>query len=370
MCPDDFWIIAQRVLIFEEPTCKWLHIKRALNRIARKQHNAETHAGRLPYFSEHSFPRSKQVASQILSILFAAEEMERLQLQAFERWQPHAQVLGLDKENNGALLPVMKVQSSKCSWLNLISNLAIPWHWLVTLGPWLDNAKATFIIDYLDSLASYKELPASAKQWQQLSADFKMSVMRSRATLPGNFLPNRIILVEGATETIILPALAKCFGIELSAAANMIVACGGAGHMVRKYTQLKDVVSIPIFCLLDRDAEEQRLMLTNHLRPQDRLYFLEDGEIEDIFQLEFFVYILNRYLNSLPFSYGTSQSINPEDLEESLSRTSSLEKLWRRRELGKFDKVGFADFVANNISRQAISDDGRSLIKSLSEHGV
>ncbi len=183
------------------------------------------------------------------------------------------------------------------------------------------------------------------------------------------FPSNLIILAEGVTEIILLPWLAKNNGLDLNAAGVMLLSAGGANQVVKKYFQLKETVAIPIFCLLDHDAQVQANEIKGVLRSRDNLYVLESGEIEDLFKLESLISLLNAYLVDLPHISGYSSPISSEDFLSNSNRSTVLDKLWRERDLGKFDKVGFAKFVADSpCHAQEISLDGRMLLESITAH--
>jgi hypothetical protein len=215
-----------------------------------------------------------------------------------------------------------------------------------------------------------------------MSRFFHKSLKQWQTKLPGHFLPDLIVLVEGPTEIILLPLLALRLGIDLNALGAMLIAAGGANQVAKKYVQLRETVAIPIFCLLDHDAEQQRSLIASQLRPEDHLYTLKEGEIEDLIRIDSFVPLINRYLATVQYGASGLKPVEESDFEPGLSRTAVLEKLWRQRNLGKFDKVGFAKFIAEASERgtiagttsqamagslavHEITPDGRLLIKTL-----
>jgi hypothetical protein len=272
----------------------------------------------------------------------------------------------INGDDHQYLEPYLFVESNKRTWVEFISLTSVPWHLLMESGPWHSDARASFMVECFSWLKDKNYLSKDKEQWQELSANFRELVLRWRATLPGSFLPNFIVLVEGTTEAVLLPGLAKCSGVDLNSYGAMLIAAGGANQVARKYMHLKQMVSMPIFCLLDRDAQEQRQLITGNLRPEDCLYVLEDGEIEDVLKLGSLVPFLNDFLDSLPFPPGYCQPIQPTDFHQGMGHTAILERLWHERKLGKFDKVGFAKFMVDKLSsHEPISGDGHRLIKSL-----
>jgi hypothetical protein len=175
-----------------------------------------------------------------------------------------------------------------------------------------------------------------------------------------------VILVEGLTEQILLPGLAIVCGLDLAAVGALIVPAGGAKKLARQYLRLKDRINLPIFCLFDGDAQVWAEKVRSALRQKDHVYILADGEIEDIVQLEFFVNQLNRYLTDDCLN-DADRLVAVSDFSSEKRRTFILDQIWRQRQLGKFEKVKFAQIITGALcSRDAISADGKQMLSKLS----
>ncbi|PWU00676.1 MAG: hypothetical protein C5B53_03685 [Candidatus Melainabacteria bacterium] len=379
---DDSWPVAQRLLLFEEPALKWLNLKRWLKRSALRQElltgaktDQTTQFARLVESQWANKPTSEKQLNRTLTALFAIEESKRFKKRAFERWRQHCdQELGAGKE-----LPApFQMGPEVVAWIEVISYFSPPWRVVAETGSGSEDPRGRFLIALLDQIPSGN---AKTINWQELSLFFQETLKQWRTRLPGNFLPDLLVLVEGATETILLPLLALCLGIDLNALGAMLIPAGGANQVAKKYTQLKETAAIPIFCLLDSDAEQQKNLIASQLRPEDHLYTLKEGEIEDLIRIDCFVPLINRYLAAAQYGALGLKPVQESDFEPSLSRTATLERLWRERNLGKFDKVGFAKFLVEE-SKAAVSEgasqavtgvlagheitpDGRLLIKTL-----
>lgn len=304
----------------------------------------------------------------MLTALFAIEESKRFLPPAFERWRQHCDQDLADSNCLG------KIQPEVAGWIEVLSSYSPSWRLVAESGSGSQDTRIQFI------WALMADLPSNARNLEELSPIFETALKRWRAKLPGHFLPDLLVLVEGATEAILLPILALRLGIDLNAIGAMIIPAGGANQVAKKYAQLKEFVAIPIFCLLDRDAEQQRDMIASQLRRSDHLYILKEGEIEDLIRIDTLVPLINRYLASAQYAALSLKPVQESDFEPGLARTTVLEKLWRQRNLGKFDKVGFAKFIAggseadDRTAHQAtpgplevheITPDGRLLIKTL-----
>jgi predicted ATP-dependent endonuclease of OLD family len=175
-----------------------------------------------------------------------------------------------------------------------------------------------------------------------------------------------VILVEGLTEQILLPCLARACGFDLKAMGAMIIPAGGAKKLARQYLRLKERINLPIFCLFDRDAQSWAAKVSSALRPCDHVHVLADGEIEDLMQLDFFVNQLNNYLTADCLN-DSNRLVAASDFSSAQRRTSILDQIWRQRQLGKFEKVKFAQFISSTLcSREAISADGKYMLNKLS----
>ena len=175
-----------------------------------------------------------------------------------------------------------------------------------------------------------------------------------------------VILVEGLTEQILLPSLARVCGLDLTAIGALIIPAGGAKKLVRQYLRLKERINLPIFCLFDKDAQIWAEKVSSQLRNNDCVHVLADGEIEDLVQLEFFVNQLNRYLTADCLNDSDSL-VAVSDFSSMHRRTFILNQIWRQRQLGKFEKVKFARFITDSLcSRETVSADGKQMLNKLS----
>lgn len=372
----EFWTISQRLLVFEAPAQKWLHLKRWLMRLGRRIvfDDSDFFAPERLRFIFQQFLGGEQLQLEnsasgrdcrLFSTLMANEEGKRFSHSAFTKWQDNS--LSFNSDAQQAIVPQsLDADLDILAWMRVSSIFAPHWQRVTCPGPWSTDVRADFIKEFFARWSVAFDHNRGNSQWSDMESMFADHLQTWRSRLPGNFLPDIIVLVEGATETILLPFLAKRIGVDLSAIGAMIVPSGGANQVVKKYCQLKEIVNIPIFCLLDRDAAEQGRIIQNELRSQDCLYVLEDGEIECLFPLPVLVSNLNIYLSTLPYFSNYGREICLEDFSHNPSRSAVLDRLWRERKLGKFNKVDFAYFIANSSSLdQEITVDGWSLIKSI-----
>jgi hypothetical protein len=104
-------------------------------------------------------------------------------------------------------------------------------------------------------------------------------------------------------------------------------------------------VTLPMVLLTDADAGEEVEVAAESLRENDRLHVWKDGEIEDTLDTDTLVQQLNTFLQTS----GAPGYVSSNDFPQGHRRTVILNRLWRARGLGNFDKIGFAEVVAGNL---------------------
>lgn len=352
----------QKYLSYEEPSSRCAHVRKVLTRQLKLPATKELDLNTISQFQQDYLfdmafgGRPTDTASRLLSVLLGLEDLRRFEEIAFASWSKEAgddtEQVGPPHSNFWETLRIwmkeLNLTASQQKWL-LHCALASPnWSLLQSSGPWKNEARAEFLSDALLVINSI------LKNSQGLDGDllhrcktgFSNLLAERRNELPGDFLPNVMALVEGATEALLLPRFAELLNVDLQAHAIMTVSAGGAKQVSRRYVLLRDLVSIPIVCIFDRDAEEQAEVVIDSLRDSDRVFVLQAGEIEDTFELGSFVRLLNAYLGSFP---GSVQPVLLSDFSNGVSRKTVLSKLWKSRQLGAFDKIAFAQSVARNL---------------------
>jgi hypothetical protein len=159
--------------------------------------------------------------------------------------------------------------------------------------------------------------------------------------LAGKLRPNLLLLVEGQTEAIVLPHCARLSGLSFSQLGVEVIASGGAKQVARRYLTIKDTVRLPIVCVLDGDAEHSAELFEDAMRDCDQLVSLAVVELEDGWLL----YLLEEHLANLTLSQCEFA------VPESGRRKDALNKIYRDRGLGDFDKIGFANEVVASCKK-------------------
>jgi hypothetical protein len=216
------------------------------------------------------------------------------------------------------------------------------WTVITTVGPWASDSRVPFLNAQMRKM---KELAPDVTGYLSARSTFVKALERQRQELTGAFQPNLILLVEGETETILLSHFARLLGHNFSSMGVMIVSCGGAKQVARRYFELRDVVTLPVVLVVDDDAGEEIEVAAESLRDSDRLHIWKAGELEDTLETHVLVHQLNMFLQSA----GAGGSVSHNDFPPGERRTAILNKLWRARGLGNFDKIGFAELMSTHI---------------------
>lgn len=202
------------------------------------------------------------------------------------------------------------------------------------------------------------------------AAQFTLCFQNAKCALEPEFLPEKLLLVEGQTEAILLPLFAEISGLEFLKNRILMISGGGANQVAKRFLSFRQASKLPIACLLDGDARTQYDVIRQHLDDCDMLFSLAAGEFEDTFELPVFIRLLNAYLQSMTGVNAPSlveyQPLTEAHFEPGQKRTQILNKIWRSKSLGNFDKVEFAAFVAQNIrTGKDIPEDFKLLIAEL-----
>jgi hypothetical protein len=186
--------------------------------------------------------------------------------------------------------------------------------------------------NYLDSLETYDEIYIDLqKQYALNLPDFSFSRI------------NKVLLVEGATEEILLPKFAKLLGFDFEKKGVFIIASGGKNQVVKDYLAYKENLNLPLNVILDFDAKEQYENIQSILRPQDDILLIEEGEFEDLLDEKLILKALNsEFKNTAHFEYSDLQGDSP--------MCNKLYELYKVKGLGEFKKVEFAKIIFETIS--------------------
>lgn len=195
-------------------------------------------------------------------------------------------------------------------------------------------------------------------QWlKKLSQSSDLKQLRKEFLL--QYPIEKVVIAEGITEEILLPAFAEYCGYNFNKNGVKILAAGGKNQVVKLYYKLREEFKLPIFILLDKDAESNEESINTRLRKQDKVYLLDSGEFEDLLPKKLIVKTINN-------EFKNFVTIKEEDLEEELPMVKKLEEFFKEKGLHEFKKSEFASRIKQQISSERdISDEVRKIIKEI-----
>ena len=183
--------------------------------------------------------------------------------------------------------------------------------------------------------------PINLRWLKALSKEKNLKKLRYENSF--KFPIEKILLVEGITEEILLPAFSKYLGFDFYKEGIQIIPAGGKNQVVKMYYKLTEELKLPIFILLDKDAEENISQIKPKLREIDKIHLVSCGEFEDLLPKSLIIKTVNNELNNFA-------TITESDLETELPTAKNLENIFKTKGLHEFKKAEFAKMVRDNIT--------------------
>ncbi len=169
----------------------------------------------------------------------------------------------------------------------------------------------------------------------------------------------KVLLVEGLTEEILLPAFSRFLNYDFYKEGIQIFPAGGKNQVVKLYYKLAEELKIPIFLLLDKDAEDNILQIEPRLRDIDKIHLVSCGEFEDLLPKSLIIKSINKDLSNFA-------DITEKDFDDTLSEVKNLEYIFKTKGLHEFKKADFAKLVRECITEPSdISDEIREIIDEI-----
>jgi hypothetical protein len=355
-------LAAQRQLVFEEPVSRFARLKKTVQRQLSKVGRdglknltsyqiAALHGG---LFGPFEAPASLSLGCLVFSLALALEDFRLYSPTAFSAFAANQPYLtDLDTALERAIIKLaqdvaelLKLDNGRKQWLTVCLLSAPDW----TSSEDFDDNRAEISAELFRSVFEAATTIVSENiicptgqsiltALQTTSAAALLVVAQKVAELLKEKLrPSLVVLVEGQSELIVLPHFARLMGASLESMGALVIASGGAPQVVRRYLTLKDVLKIPIVCVFDGDAEQSSIVIEESLRECDGLIILESTELEDCYSYEQLLKILNLQLQQ----NGQNLSSEPFQIPRQGPRKIALNKLFRMRGLGDFDKIAFA----------------------------
>ena len=209
------------------------------------------------------------------------------------------------------------------------------------------------VLDWIDG-DSVKNL----KWLKSLAQSTDIEEDRFRYSL--RFPVKKVVIAEGATEETLLPEFAKRCGYDFDKEGVFVMSAGGKNQVVKLFYRLSETLKLPIFVLLDNDADENFNQIKPKLRKNDKIHLLNCGEFEDLLPLPLVKRALDYELSNISIM-----------LNEHAPRVKILEEVFKTRGLHEFKKVEFSKSVKKNIlSENDISPEIRCIVDEIRVTGV
>lgn len=164
----------------------------------------------------------------------------------------------------------------------------------------------------------------------------------------------KVILVEGITEEILLPRFAKIYGIDFDKKGIIVLPAGGKNQSVKVFYELSETLKLPVIILFDKDAVENAKEIEPKLRNGDVIHLLECGEFEDTLSLNHIKRTLNQIFKNY-YSFSISQ------LKSDLPMTKTLDLLFKECN-SEFKKAEFAHSLSENIKPEDVTDEIKKIL--------
>ena len=393
----EFWTMVQRYFSLEEPSSRWSKLSKSLQKQLRKRglnssdFDSMTLVERSRIFSQifgfgngidpsisndfTSLIENQETKSQLLDlvnqsvgVILAFEDTKRIANIAFDSWKLEANINNLPNVNGlaSSLAQKFDLTESELVWLKMAEISKINWTRLLSPGPWSEDPIASFINHFSEELL--RKLKVSNNPQESLKNDMGevMKLWTSlleafRNKLPGSFLPNVVVLVEGQSEEILIPTFGQLLNLDFSANGIELRSCGGAKQIVKQFLNLRDTVELPMISIFDADVSEESQIIKDSLRDIDRLHILRSGELEDSFTEQVFISHINNYIQK----FGSTKFLKVQELKAGKSRAQQMAHIWGRKKLGTFDKVEFAKITSDNIKEDEIPYEFNQIIESI-----
>ena len=211
------------------------------------------------------------------------------------------------------------------------------------------NYKA--FLDFIDE--------TSPKNLQWLKILYSKDIKKIRKEKSLRFPIEKVVIAEGATEETLLPEFGKYCNFDFDKEGVYVLSAGGKNQVVKLYYRLSEVLKLPIFVLLDKDASENLEEIKPKLRSCDKIHLLACGEFEDLLPI-------NLVLRTLEYELKNISILEKEKLNEDIPRVKFLEEVFKTRGMHEFKKVEFAQMVKLNIKTdEDISPEIRDIINEI-----
>ncbi len=214
-------------------------------------------------------------------------------------------------------------------------------------------------LNYKSAIKLLKSSQAKNLEWLKAISN-KIDIISNRREQQTLFPIEKVVIAEGITEEILLPTFANICGYNFDSNGIKIIGAGGKNQVVKLYYKLYESLKLPIFVLLDKDAETNEELIHHKLRPQDKIHLLDSGEFEDLLPKSLIANTINN-------EFKNFVKTNAEELfQDGISTVKTLEEFFKEKCLHEFKKAEFANRVKQQTtSENDISEEVKNIIKEI-----
>jgi hypothetical protein len=364
---NELFVAALRQLAFEEPASRFARMRKTVAKQCAKNPDTKpilrsiesNYLTLAKTFGQIFGPQNVEEPSlsQILSLAIALDDLRVFSETALTIWYQQYQHITDEVQLSAkmqALLELLGHGFSRAAqaWLRACLLATIDWRFSewesLSQAEKKEDLERVLLVQEIFRELKAESLASGHAALPLLSVEVLADkVYECAKKLAGKLRPNLLLLVEGQTEAIVLPHFARLSGLSFSQLGVEVIASGGAKQVARRYLTIKDTVRLPIVCVLDGDAEHSAELIEDSLRDCDQLVSLAVVELEDSYSYEQLLYLLKEHLAR----FGQTLSQCDFSLPESGRRKDALNKIYRDRGLGDFDKIGFANEVVASCKK-------------------
>ena len=221
------------------------------------------------------------------------------------------------------------------------------------------------ILKLLDNTLDYKsciqfinqDSPNNLKWLKSLFLKENTKELRNKNSF--KFPIEKVVIVEGATEELLLPEFAKLCDYDFDKNGIYILPAGGKNQVVKLYYELCESLKLPIYVLLDKDGVQNAKEISHKQRVKDNIHIIECGEFEDLLSKDLVERTLNDALENI-------SEINENISEDEGHRVEYLEEIFKHRGMHEFKKVEFSQMVKKHIkSKSDLTDEICEIINEI-----
>lgn len=214
-------------------------------------------------------------------------------------------------------------------------------------------------IDFESALQLFnlEELPLNLQRLKLQNGLESKEVRNKYSTL---YPISKVVLVEGITEEILLIEFAKVLNLDFKKEGIFVLGAGGKNQVAKKYYKLIEEIKIPIFILLDSDANETYEIISPKLRKKDEIYKIVSGEFEDILPKNLIKNALNLHF--------TENLITEDNSFEDEHTVIDITNCYRNNGWGDFKKADFAKIIREYLlttKNPPVSDELITIINKI-----